>query len=71
MKRLMILAALALVATFPTLTADESSWMLRFGAVNVSPNDDSGQVLGGDGIAVGDDTQLGFNITYMYDKNWG
>lgn len=65
------IAALALAGSvsFTTVAADD--WFLRFGAVNVSPNSDSGPVLGNDGVEVGSDTQFGFNITYMLDDTWG
>jgi outer membrane protein len=56
--------------------------LVRFGAANVSPNDDSSTVtlngapagaLGGSAAEVGveDDTQLGLTIAYMLTKNVG
>jgi outer membrane protein len=69
MKTLLVAVALIMSASFTTVSADD--WFLRFGAANVSPNDDSGPVLGNDGVAVGDDTQFAFSITYMLDNEWG
>lgn len=71
MKKLIFLAALVLTTTLPALAADDNNWFLRFGAVTISPNDDSGPVLGNDGVGVDSDTQIGFNLTYMLDDNWG
>lgn len=53
--------------------------LLRVGSATVDPNSGSGylyadgnQALPGDNLVeVGDDTQLGFSVTYMATPNWG
>ena len=73
MNKLLVAVALVASVSFSTVAADD--WFLRFGAVNVSPNADSGAVLpgalGDNSLDVGGDTKLGFNITYMFDDTWG
>ena len=50
---------------------EKGDWLVRFGAVNVSPNDSSGTLSGAPtvGVAVDSDTQAFFNISYMLDSN--
>ena len=48
-----------------------SHWIFRSSIAQVNPNDSSGAVLGGDGVAVGSSTGLGLNVTYMMDNHWG
>ncbi len=73
MKKYIAGILLAVTVSFSTVAADD--WFLRFGAVNISPNSDSDAllpgVLGGNSLDVDSDTQLGFNLTYMFDDTWG
>ena len=65
--------SIAILATLaaPAFAEDSgSNWIFRTGAAHVSPNDDSGTVLGG-GVGVEDDTGLGLSFTYMLDDQWG
>lgn len=51
----------------------EGDWIARFGLTNVSPNDSSGGFSGNPavGVALDDDTQPSFNLTYMWKNNIG
>ncbi|WP_144394938.1 OmpW/AlkL family protein [Pleionea sediminis] len=49
----------------------DSDWTFRIGAAHVSPNDDSGSVLGDDGVAVDSSTGLGFSFEYAINNRWG
>ena len=73
MNKLLVAVALVASVSFTTVSADD--WFVRFGAVNVSPNSDSGAVLpdalGSNSLDVEADTQFGFNVTYMIDDTWG
>ncbi|MCW8876392.1 MAG: outer membrane beta-barrel protein [Kangiellaceae bacterium] len=65
--------SIAILATLsaPVFAEDsDNSWIFRTGAAHVSPNDDSGTVLGG-GVGVDDSTGLGLSFTYMLDNQWG
>ncbi|WP_196140960.1 OmpW family protein [Aliikangiella sp. G2MR2-5] len=65
--------ALALMSVFSTAAIandSDNNWIFRAGAAHVSPNDDSGTILGG-GVGVDSSTGLGVSLTYMFDKNWG
>lgn len=37
----------------------------------MAPNNDSGAVLGNDGVTVNSSIGLGLSFTYMLDQNWG
>ncbi len=69
-KTLLALTVLASVAT-PAMAQEQGSWLLRASVANVNPNDDSGAVLGNDGVAVDSATGLGLSLTYMFDSHWG
>lgn len=73
MNKLFVAFALLASVSFTTVSADD--WFVRFGAVNISPNADSGAILpdalGSNSLDVGGDTQFGFNVTYMIDDTWG
>ena len=67
-----ILAVAVLAAISTPVFAEESNWVFRGTVAHISPNDDSGSVLGGnEGVSVGSSTGLGLGFTYMMDKNWG
>ncbi|WP_185964568.1 OmpW/AlkL family protein [Aliikangiella marina] len=71
MKKKSIALAILAVLSAPTMAADDgSNWVFRTGVAHVSPNDDSGSVLGG-GVGVDADTGLGLSFTYMFDDEWG
>lgn len=72
------IATATLLASSPTLIAHEAGdLILRVGAANVQPNESSSVIdtiatgpLAGTGIGVGNNTQLGFNLTYMFTDSW-
>jgi len=71
-----IAAATALgLASQPATALEKGDLLLRFGVVNVSPNDGSDASsslgLGSDDIGVDDDTQLYINATWMFRDNLG
>lgn len=73
MKKLSVALALMTVCSMSAQAVnnnDSNDWIFRIGAVQVSPNDDSGTVLGG-GVGVDSSTGVGFSLTHMLDKNWG
>jgi len=80
MKYKALIPALAMAATL-AITAQQAGavqkgdWLLRFGLVNVSPNDgsDASSSLGlpADAIGVEDNTQLYINATWMFTDNLG
>ena len=51
--------------------ADEGDWLLRFGAINVNPDDGSSGVVADDAVGVDDATGLFINATYMYSESVG
>ncbi|MDZ7661723.1 OmpW/AlkL family protein [Thiohalophilus sp.] len=63
------------LASQPATALEKGDLLLRFGVVNVSPNDGSdasGSLgLGADDIGVDDDTQLYINATWMFRDNLG
>lgn len=73
------LAALILAAmASPAMAYEAGDIIVRAGLTSVVPNDDSSNVnvdaLGGNvgmGVEVDSDTQLGLNLVYMFDSNWG
>ncbi len=80
MKYKALIPAIA-VATTLAITSQQAAaiekgdWLLRFGLVNVNPNDssDASASLGlpADAIGVEDDTQLYINATWMFTENLG
>ncbi|MET1254225.1 OmpW/AlkL family protein [Aliikangiella maris] len=72
MKKLTIALAISAALSTPFVAAQDNAdnWIFRVGVAHVSPNDDSGEVLGG-GVGVDSDTGLAFSATYMVDANWG
>jgi len=75
-SKLTLLAAAMLVSGAASAW-EAGDWIVRAGAVNVSPNDDSsdlkvgGTKLHGTGVEVDDDTQLLLNVTYMASDHVG
>lgn len=69
-KTLLALTVLTTLAA-PAMAQEAGSWVLRTSIANVSPNDESGAVLGNDGVSVDSATGLGISLTYMVDNNWG
>ncbi|MGD8547284.1 MAG: OmpW family outer membrane protein, partial [Thiohalophilus sp.] len=67
-------SGLALTAQ-PASAVEKGDWLLRFGVVNVNPNDgsDASSSLGlpADAIGVDDNTQLYINATWMFSDNMG
>ncbi len=52
-----------------TFAVDKGDWIVRFGAASVNPNDSSGELVAGVGVAV-DDSQAAFaNLSYMIGDN--
>ncbi|WP_261841218.1 OmpW/AlkL family protein [Aliamphritea ceti] len=70
-------AILATLTTAPAFAYEAGDIIVRAGATNVNPNDDSsavslnGSAVAGSGVSVNSDTQLGLTATYMLDSNWG
>jgi len=69
MKALFFSASLLLFLPLSTFASSENI-KIRLGVAQVSPNDDSGTVLGG-GVGVESSTSLGISLTYMFRENWG
>lgn len=68
--------ALALgIASQPASAIEKGDWIVRFGVVNVSPNDSSDASnppgIPADAITVDSDTQLYIDLTYMFTDNLG
>ena len=68
----------ALVSAPSAFAYEAGDIIVRAGLTSVSPNDDSSNVnvdaLGGNvgmGVEVDSNTQLGLNLVYMLDANWG
>lgn len=77
-KALIPAIAVATTLAIPSQQAaaiEKGDWLLRFGLVNVKPNDssDASASLGlpADAIGVEDDTQLYINATWMFTENLG
>lgn len=65
-------AAVALgLASQPANAVEKGDWLVRFGLVNVNPNDGSSGVVADDAVGVEDDTQLYINATWMFSDNMG
>ncbi|MGD8547150.1 MAG: OmpW family outer membrane protein [Thiohalophilus sp.] len=80
MKFKALIPAIAVATTLaitaqPASAVQKGDWLLRFGLVNVSPNDgsDASSSLGlpADAIGVEDNTQLYINATWMFTDNLG
>ncbi len=63
------------IANQQATAVEKGDWLLRFGLVNVNPNDSSDAsaslALPADAIGVEDDTQLYINATWMFTDNLG
>lgn len=72
-KTLTALAISSSLATFalPTYAHQAGDFLVRAGAINVSPNEDSSKVLGIGEFEVDDAWALGLNFTYMATDNIG
>lgn len=67
-----VVIASSLVLTSGAVTAvEKGDWLVRFGAINVSPNDGSTGVVANDAVGVDGDSQIFANVTYMYTENIG
>ena len=66
-----IIFVLSLMMYTKAHAASEGDWLVRFGAVQVNPNDSSGTLSGAPtvGVAVDGDTQAFANISYMLTNN--
>ncbi len=51
--------------------SSDTPWVFRGTVAYVAPNDDSGPVLGNDGVNVDSSLGLGLSLTYMVNTNWG
>ena len=78
MKRTTLAALILTALTAPAMAYEAGDIIVRAGVTTVAPNDDSSNVnvnaLGGNvgmGVEVDNDTQLGLNLVYMLDSNWG
>ncbi len=77
LKLALVSAVVASVLSPAVMAHQQGDFIIRAGATNVNPNDDSGKVsvdgLGTTGMEVGvdDNTQLGLNFLYMLTDNWG
>ncbi|TQV80269.1 OmpW/AlkL family protein [Aliikangiella coralliicola] len=72
MKKTCLAAAVLAAFSTPIFANDESNsnWIFRTGVAQVTPNDDSGTILGGS-VGVDSSTGVGLSLTYMLDSNWG
>ena len=73
-----LIGAGLLAAAMPTLAIEKGDLIVRVGATTVSPEESSSLVsttatgaLNGTAAHVGNDTQLGLNLVYMYSDNIG
>ena len=67
-----VIAVLSFMGITSSVSAtNEGDWLVKFGAVNVNPNDKSGGLSGAPtvGVAVEDDTQAYATISYMLKEN--
>lgn len=53
------------------IAIEKGDWLVRFGVVNVAPNDGSTGVVANDAVGVDGNTQIFANATYMYKDNIG
>ncbi|OGI41135.1 MAG: hypothetical protein A2140_02535 [Candidatus Muproteobacteria bacterium RBG_16_62_13] len=67
----LLLAGLTVAA--PALALEQGDWLVRGRLIHVAPNDSSGAVstLPGSGVAVGSDSTLELDFTYMLSPNLG
>lgn len=77
MKKSLIALALATAVSFPIVAANYQAGdiVVRGGLTNVAPDSDQSTILlgGADStmtLTVDDNSQLGLNFVYFYDKNW-
>lgn len=63
--------ALSMMTYAKVYAAEKGDWLMRFGAIHVSPNDSSGTLSGAPTVGVGldSDTQAFANISYMLEDN--
>ncbi|TNF08330.1 MAG: outer membrane protein OmpW [Gammaproteobacteria bacterium] len=72
-----VLAGSLLLGATAAMAYQPGDFIVRAGAANVDPEDDSddlvlnGTTLGGTEAEVDDDTQLGITFTYMINEHWG
>lgn len=66
-----LLSALSAPIFAETNSDKDTPWVFRGTLAYVQPNDDSGAVLGNDGVSVDAGLGLGLSFTYMFDQNWG
>ncbi len=64
------IAVLAALSAPISAQDNDDNWIFRASVAQISPNDDSGTVLGG-GVGVDDATGIGLSVTYMMDDQWG
>ncbi len=67
----MLLTGLTIAA--PAFALEQGDWLVRGRLIHVTPNDSSGAVstLPGSGVAVGSDSTLELDFTYMLNPNLG
>jgi len=72
-RKLLAITLLGLLSATVNVQAadDDSGWIFRGTVAYVDPNDDSGEVLGNDGVSVDTGLGLGLSFTYMLDQHWG
>ncbi|AWL11084.1 Outer membrane protein [Saliniradius amylolyticus] len=63
-------AALLLGSLSFASQAQSSDWTLRVHGAHISPNDDSSQVLGNDGVGVDSASGLAFSISKAINRDW-
>lgn len=61
-----VIAAVALSLAAVAAPTQAADWLLRVGAHNVGPKSDNHAV-----VNVDDGTMLTFNVTYLFNENWG
>jgi len=72
MKKSVLAVAILSALSAPVFAGEQDSpWVFRGTVAYVAPNDDSGPVLGNDGVSVDSGLGLGLSFTYMFDQNWG
>lgn len=77
LKRLGVFAVISVAFAMPAMAYEAGDFIVRAGAAQVDPNDDSstlkldGASLPGSGAEVEDDTQLGLTFTYMLTNHVG
>lgn len=65
------ISGMLVLTSISAMAVEKGDWLVRFGVVNVAPNDGSTGVVADDAVGVDGNTQIFANVTYMYKDNIG